>query len=249
MIDVPANWWQDFFSGVVVDMWLRAVPEEQTRLEIDFIRKMLRVEPPTRLLDVPCGGGRHSFRLAAAGYRMTGVDISADFLAAARSKASERNLPISWVQGNMSEIAWREEFDGAFCFGNCFGYLDDEGNAAFLKAVYRSLKPGASFALDYPMVLEARVPHFQERNWFQLGDIFFLEDEQYDPAGGRTVTEYTLVQGGAMVKRPASHRNYTYREICRMFDQAGFSDVQAYGSLSEEPFKLGSQGLFLVGVK
>ncbi len=246
---VAKDWWRDFFTGVVVDMWLQAIPEERTRLETDFIRKMLQVPPPAKLLDVPCGGGRLCLALATAGYQMTGVDISADFLTAARSRAAEQKLAISWMQRNMRDISWHEEFDGAFCFGNCFGYLDDEGNAAFLKAVARGLKPHARFVLDYPMVLEARLPKFQERNWCQLGNIFFLEDEHYDPAGGRVVTQYTLIQDGKVVTRPASHRMYTYREVCGMLEEAGFVGVQTYGTLSEEPFKLGSEGLFLVATK
>jgi len=38
MTDVPKDWWQSFFRDVTVDMWLQAVPEEQTRREVDFIR-------------------------------------------------------------------------------------------------------------------------------------------------------------------------------------------------------------------
>src|SRR5262249_38723665 len=56
----PGDWWRTFFTGVSVDLWLQAVPEEVTRREVDFLVSVLGVSPPTRLLDVPCGGGRHS---------------------------------------------------------------------------------------------------------------------------------------------------------------------------------------------
>ena len=32
----------------------------------------------------------------------------------------------------MRDLPGRNEFDAAFCFGNSFGYLDDDGNAEFL---------------------------------------------------------------------------------------------------------------------
>ncbi len=249
MSDIAKDWWREFFSDVVVDMWVQAVPEEHTRAETDFIQKMLHVSPPAKVLDAPCGAGRHALVLAAAGYRMTGVDISADFLQIARSKAAQQNLTIAWLQQNMSEISWQDEFDGAYCFGNAFGYDDDEGNAAYLKAVCRALKPGARFVLDYPTVLEALLPKFKERNWFQTGDIFFLEDEHYNPVRGRTDTEYTLVRDGKAVKRQASHRNYTFRQISEMLSQAGFEISATYGSLTEEPFRLGSSALYLVARK
>jgi len=249
MTNVPTDWWRSFFSDVTVDMWLQAVPEEHTLRETAFIRKMLQVAPPARLLDVPCGGGRHCLPLAAAGYQMTGVDFSSDFLTAARSRAAEQKLEVTWLECGMRDISWDEEFDGAFCFGNSFGYDDDEGNSAYLKAVARSLKPGARFLLDYPMALEALLPKFQERSWFQFGNIHFLRDGRYDHVSGRIETEYTFIRDGQVVKRPATHRAYTYREVCGMLAEAGFAEVQASGSLSEEPFRLGSTGLFLVATK
>src|SRR3954452_7525693 len=129
-MDVPKEWWRTFFTGAAVEGWLQATPEEQTQGEADFILKMLQVPPPARLLDVPCGGGRHSLALAARGYRMTGVDLSSDFLAAARAQAAA-NSAVTWEQRDMRDLPWPEAFDGAFSFGNSFGYADEAGNAAF----------------------------------------------------------------------------------------------------------------------
>ncbi len=142
MFNVADDWWRDFFNDqLIVEMWLGAVPEAYTRAEVEFLKKMLQVEPPAKLLDVPCGGGRHALAFAGLGYQMTGVDGSAAFLSAARTAGA--NLPpITWLQRNMRDIDFHEAFDGAYCFGNSFGYLDDAGNAAFLKAVFESLKPG-----------------------------------------------------------------------------------------------------------
>ena len=63
----------------------------------------------------------------------------------------------------MRDLPWRARFDGAFCLGNSFGYLDDEGNAAFLRAVAAALKPGARFVLETPMVLENLLGHIKDR--------------------------------------------------------------------------------------
>jgi SAM-dependent methyltransferase len=245
MDQVPKEWWKEFFTGVVVDMWLAAVPEQHTRAEVEFIRKMVRVEPPARLLDVPCGGGRHSLALAELGYRVTGVDGSAELLRAARA-AEKKNLSVAFEHRDMRDLRWRGEFDAAVCFGNSFGYLDDEGNAAFLAAVRRTLRPGARFVLEYPMVLEARLPRFRERSWAEIGGIFFLEDEAYDPATGRVVTEYTFVRNGEVVKRRASHRSYPYREVRALLEAAGFIQVEAYGSLAGESYEWKSESLLLV---
>src|SRR6516165_8449600 len=124
-MNAPNEWWRTFFSGTSVEMWLQAIPEEQTKQEVDFIERKLKVSPPARLLDVPCGGGRHALALAARGYAITGVDISPDFLNAARTGAAKRLVQVAWEQRDMRDLPWVEEFDGASCFGNSFGYQDE----------------------------------------------------------------------------------------------------------------------------
>src|SRR3990172_3656095 len=137
------DWWKDFFTGLTLDLWRAAVSEEQTRSEAGFLETNLQTSQRATILDVPCGNGRLSLELASRGYRLTGVDISQGFIDEARAASQQRNVRVSWEHREMRDLPWNEHFDGAFCFGNSFGYLDDEGNAAFLKAVLRSLKPGA----------------------------------------------------------------------------------------------------------
>ena len=246
-MNAPTEWWRTFFSGTMAEWWLGATPPDQTRLEADFIQQALHVVPPARLLDVPCGGGRHSLALAARGYRMTGVDISPVFLAAARSGPSAG--AVSWEQRDMRDLPWPETFDGAFSLGNSFGYYDDEGNRDFLHAVAGALKPGARFLLDTSYVAEALLPVLQERAWYECGDILVLAGRRYEPAEGRLHVEYTAVRGGKVEKWPMSARIYTYREVCRLLEEAGFSDPQGYGSLAREPFEFGSRRLLVVATK
>ncbi len=201
MLTAPADWWRTFFSGMVVESWLNATTAEQTRQEAYFILESLNVSPPARLLDVPCGGGRHCHALADRGYDMTGVDISAEFLAAANTPSTGRPGTIAWEHREMRDLPWPEAFDGAYSFGNSFGYLDDDGNAAFLEAVAKALKPGARFVLDTGYVAETLLPVLQERAWYPLGDMVMLAQRRYDPVEGRLHVEYIHVRDGAMDKR------------------------------------------------
>ena len=110
------------------------------------------------------------------------------------------------------------------------------------------MKPGGRFVLDYPAVAEALLPHFQahlapnRRNAIPFAG-------RYEPAAGRIETEYTLIQGGKSETKPWTQRVYPYREFCRLVADAGFTDLQAFASISLEPFKLGSRGLLLTATK
>lgn len=243
------EWWEDFFTGMVPDLWRAAVSEKQTRAEADFVERLLQLPPCSKILDVPCGNGRHTLELAARGYSMTGVDFSPAFLDEARSRAADQRLQVTWERMDMRALPWDEEFDGAFCLGGSFGYFDDAGDAAFLQSVARALKPGARFVLDATRVAEIILPNYREREWTQVGEFLFLEENRYDHETGRMQTGYTLVRDGQVEKKTDSVWIPTYREICLLLSTSGFGKCQAFGSFEQEPFKFGSPMLYLVATK
>lgn len=244
-----SDWWRTFFHGTMAEGWLAAMPEEVTQQEADFVQQVLQVPPPAKLLDVPCGGGRHALALAGRGYQMTAVDLSPTFLEAARSKSNPGPGSVTWEQRDMRDLPWSAAFDGAFSLGNSFGYLDDEGNAAFIAAVAAALKPGARFLLDTSYLVEGLLPVLQERTWYSWGDLLTLADRRYDAAEGRLHVEYTTIRDGKFEKWPMSARLHTYRELRQLLEAAGFTDLEGYGSLDREPFQFGSRRLLLVGTK
>jgi cyclopropane fatty-acyl-phospholipid synthase-like methyltransferase len=224
-MNVASNWWEHFFEGLSVTLWLQALSPEHTASEAVNIARLLRVEPGAELLDVPCGGGRLSLALAQRGYRLTGVDVSREFLEHARScDGADR---VNSEHREMRDLPWPGRFDGAFCVGNSFGYLDDEGNAAFLRAVSSALKPGGRFVLETPMVLENLLGHLQHRPWWKVGEMYLLVVNEYDHTRSRLDIEYTFMLNGRSEVQFGSHRAYRYAELRDLLEQAGFDVTDA----------------------
>ena len=219
-MSVASNWWEHFFEGLSVKLWLQALSPEHTASEAVTIARLLGAAPGAELLDVPCGGGRLSLALAERGYRLTGVDVSREFLEHARScDGADR---VNWEHREMRDLPWPGRFDGAFCVGNSFGYLDDEGNAAFLRAVSEALKPGGRFVLETPMVLENLLRQLQDRPWWKVGDMYLLVSNQYDHTRSRLDIEYTFLSNGRSEVRSGSHRAYRYAELRDLIESSGF---------------------------
>lgn len=245
----PSPWYLDFFSGVVVDYWVAAVPPEQTAAEVDFLARVLGVEDGARLLDVPCGHGRHGCGLAKLGFAVVGADGSEDFLADARRRSADDGVEVEWQRSDMRELTFESEFDGAVCMGNSFGYLDHDGNRAFLAAVSRALRPDARFVMDTGMAAESILPNFEERDWRQVGDLLYLQVHEYRADLSRLDTEYTFVRNGEVETARSEHHVYTVAELKRMMTEAGLETEVLLGGTDGEPYDFGSPRLLLVARK
>ncbi len=251
---IPSNWYENFFHGVSLDLWRKAVPPRQARSEADFLVKALQCDQGAHLLDVPCGNGRLSFELAGRGYRVTGLDISEEFIEEAQSKVKPpatadgtNSLPLAeFLLGNMNKIEGEAIYDGAYCFGNSFGFLEYADMESFLGGVARALKPGARFVVETGMAAESVITKFETETSHQIEDILCTIKERYLAAESCIDTEYVFERDGQTESRMAKHWIYTAAEIRRMLERAGFEVLNLYGSLNFGPYELGSDELFVI---
>ncbi len=243
------QWFETFFQGPAVDFWTRAMTPALTLADVDFLEKTFDVKPGACLLDVPCGNGRHSIELARRGYRITGVDLSQEFLAAARAE-----LDADWRVGDMRALELESSaFDGAFCFGNSFGYLDHTGVAAFLGAISVALKPEAKLVIETGVCAESILPTLVQKRWHRMGDLMILSENRYDAWHSRLDIDYTFVRDGPPwtkpETRPTSSYVFTVAEIRRTLETAGFEVLALYGSAAGEPFQLGMPRLVIIAIR
>jgi 2-polyprenyl-3-methyl-5-hydroxy-6-metoxy-1,4-benzoquinol methylase len=257
-VTIPSNWYEDFFHGITLDLWRQAISRQHTESEAKFLIKALECESGARILDVPCGNGRLSFELARPGFRVTGIDISEEFIreaksiqtkmrsASANADGKELAARLDFSLGDMRTIKGEAIYDGAYCFGNSFGFMAYPDMEKFLSGVARALKPGAHFVVETGMAAESVLPDFEEQTCHQLGDINVIIRERYNAADSCIDSEYIFERRGKRESRLAKHWIYTAAEIQRMLQRAGFNVRDLYGSLKFEPYKLGCQELLVV---
>jgi len=249
---VPANWFETFFHGVTLDLWRKAIPPERTNAEAKFLIDHLNCAPGAHVLDVPCGNGRLLFALAGHGLHVTGVDISAEFIEEAGSIAARiRNAASStgdtkFILGDMRRLKATRIYDGAYCFGNSFAFLEFAEMEIFLARLAHALKPRARFVIETGMAAESVIQDFEEQSCHELGDLSLTIKERYIAAESCIDSEYIFVQNGKTETRVAREWIYTVAEIRRMLHRAGFEVLDLYGSLKCEPYQLGSRQLFIV---
>lgn len=246
-----SRWYEEFFNAdAALDVWQKYVTPEMTRAEADFLDSVLKIRSDGHLLDVPCGNGRHSVELASRGFHLTGVDISKKNMDRARAKAEAQDVEARFVHGDMRELPVATHFDGAFCFGNSFGYLDYDGMQGFVARISTLLKPKGKFCIDTSMSAESILPDLAVKTWFSMDDMYLLAENCYNAGESRLDTTYTtLFPDGRSDVRKSSHWVYTVAEISRLLSSVGLQTVATYGSLDKEPFNVKKDRLLLVAEK
>lgn len=73
--------------------------------EFALLRRRLDLRPGQQVLDVGCGTGWFTRRLAQAGLQMTGLDVSEAMLAVARRRTPQG---IAWLQGDAAQLPFAD---------------------------------------------------------------------------------------------------------------------------------------------
>jgi SAM-dependent methyltransferase len=238
------------------EFWLDSAPVmfdenrwAETGTIIDLIEKLARWKPGMRILDACCGVGRHAVELAARGYRVTGVDLTAGYLEAARESARAEGVSLEFVRADVRNFVRRGAFDGAINLFSSFGYFEDPGHdLVFLRNIFKSLVPGGRLVMDLlGKEIEARD---------------FVASERFARAGFRVLSECAVIDGWSALaqrwvfvkgKRKREYRLerrlYSGRELSELLLKAGFSSAEIYGDYSGAPYDEKASLLVAVALK
>lgn len=116
----------------------------------NFITKLtayLQLPPSSKIIDLACGKGRHSVFLNKLGYDVLGLDLSRQSI---EFDKQFENQTLLFEVHDMRNPIDAEPMDAVFNLFTSFGYFESESDdKKVFQSVYRALKPGGFFVLDY----------------------------------------------------------------------------------------------------
>jgi SAM-dependent methyltransferase len=106
-------------------------------------------QPVRSILDLGCGTGNHALRLAAQGYRVVGIDRSAEMLAIANQKAREQAANVPFHQADARNADLGQTFDAVLMMFAVLSYqIEDADIINALRTAKRHLSPRGLLAFD-----------------------------------------------------------------------------------------------------
>jgi SAM-dependent methyltransferase len=246
MAEVAPDWWRTWFGPGYLALY-DAFLAERTPVEVDQIEALLQLRPPRRILDLPCGQGRHAIELARRGYQVTGVDLSPYMLGVAKQRADAAGVQVRWLTGDMREPLRGERFDLVLNLFTSFGYFDDEADdQKVVAAAAATVAPGGRFLLEV-INGERVMGNFQEREWFTIGQTAVMERRSLDKGARRMVVERTVSSKDGDDTSVHAVRLYRGSEVEAMLKAAGFGRIDLYGEWDGAPLTSDSLRVLAVG--
>lgn len=256
MIKVKRDWYKDFFDSFLVDMLLeRKNIFKVAERDVDFLINKLKIKKTHKILDVPCGKGRHSLIFAKKGYKVTGVDISSSCIRGARERIRKNfSKNITFHKGNMIDLKkFKGEYDVVLNMWTSIGYFrTDRENERVIKNLITSLKGGGKLCIGNVANRDVIMKRFMPKSWNEFEKYYLLEEREYEPKTKYMNNLWTIIpkNGGRARKYPFRVRFYGVNEIVKLMKRNGLKDIKLYGSLKGERFsKIKSHHPVFVGTK
>jgi SAM-dependent methyltransferase len=213
-----------------------------------LVRRLLDLPAGAAVLDVPCGDGRLTVRLAAAGLAATGIDLAEGELALARQAAARAGVRAQFVAGDLRALPDVGRVDGVVSWGNSFGYLTPADSVRSVAGLHRALRPGGRLVLESHTIAESLlVGGVATRAEHEFGGVRMTSRNHYRAEESRLESDLVFEDRDGHVERAwAAHHVHTAGELVRLLRGAGFGAVSLLGADGENPYRLGSARLIAV---
>jgi SAM-dependent methyltransferase len=197
-----------------------------------------------RVLELACGTGGHSFRLAEYGYDILATDYSEDMLAVARRKLAGRDLRLRFERLDMRDLpAPDEAFDAVVCLFDSIGYVQtNDAIGRVFDGIRRSLRAGGLLAMEFwhaPAMLKhyepLRVKHFAVEG----GELLRISETRLEPEQSLAHVAYTIYDLGAegtytCLKETQTNRYFLQGEMRLWLESRGFRPLRFTNGFTDD---------------
>jgi len=244
------DWWATYFDAHYLLEYQPVFDYAADRVQVGRLMEILALPSGSRILDAPCGQGRHAHLLAEAGYQVTGLDYSQPLIDLARERGTGRTL--KYVVGDMRKLPaqWTGKFDAVVNLFTSFGFFTDPADDA--RAIHefgRMLKPGGQLVW-HGGSRDGVMARFLGRDWWKADDGTMIGHERsFDPLPGILTIRTTWEGPSGSGEREHRIRLFTATRLAELCLEAGLVVEQALDGFRDRPLGRRSGEMLLVARK
>lgn len=209
---------------------------------VQFIYERLLHSRPARVLDLGCGPGLYSVRLARLGCTVRGIDFSPASVAYARQAVQAEGLPVEIDLGDVRETEYGvNQYDLAMFIYGEMNVFSPTAIRLILNKAFQALKPGGKLLLE-PSTEESVVRLGKEQASWSAQEAGLFSDlphlslfEAFWNNEQRVATHRHITIDAETAQVSWSAVNYqAYRdtEMRELLEECGFEQVKCYPSLT-----------------
>lgn len=239
-----ALWDDEHISKGMLAAHLNPTLDSATR-PIDFVGRSVKwisaVAPARaypRLLDLGCGPGIYAELFDGAGYRVTGVDLSARSIDHARTSARARGVRIDYRASNYLALSDEKAFDLVTLIYCDFGVLSGADRKALLQKIRAALVPGGRLIFDaftlrqYDGQDEYRRYEYAASGFWRAGAYLCLSALYRYDAERTFLEQHVVIDEKGIECYNVWNHAFTVDELTRDLKEAGFAVAGVYGDVA-----------------
>ena len=245
-----SDWWASYFDDVYLREYEPLFTLERDRHEVARLLDVLGLPSGARVLDVPCGQGRHAHLLAEAGFLVDGVDLSPTLLARARERGTGPTLRYHERDMRRLPPSWSRRFDAVLNLFTSFGFFADPADDRLVLSEFaRVLRPGG-ILVWHGGDRDGVMARFLHRDWWQTSDgTLHAQERSFDALSGILTIESRWHGPGGGGQREHRIRLYTPTRLAELCAEAGLIVEAAYDGWRDRPLTPRSSEMLLVARK
>lgn len=246
-------WYISLFRGDYQRYYLGArsgmIAPARSDQEVKLIIERLGLRPGDRVVDFCCGTGRHAIRLAQAGMRVTGIDLSAPHLREARQDATAAGVTVRWVRSDVRAVPRQlsGQFDAAINMFTSLGYFDSEAeDLRAVRSIAACLRPGGLLLCE-TMNRDWLIRNYTPRDWLRHNGATLLFERRFDASTGTNHEEFTIIEPGGRTRRHVSTlRLYSLLEFKQLLRRGGLTFRAALGDAAGAHYGFDSPRMIVI---
>ncbi|MCB2210325.1 class I SAM-dependent methyltransferase [bacterium] len=220
---------------------------------IEWIVNEVGLTPGDAVLDMGCGPGLYTSRLAKRGMQVTGVDYSRRSIAYAREWAEGHELDIIYRYENYLDLTDANQYDLVMLIYGDYCPLNPEQRQTLLANVRRALRPGGRFVFDVS-TREHRAKYGAKNGWHAAESGFWRPGPHLALEMGFDYPEEEIYLDQYIVIEPEG-KIAVYRNWFQDFDpdsiraelvENGFEVIGLWGDLMGTPWASDSEWIGIV---